>query len=95
MNSDKFLRPQQKQSVIEKRRYNRIVNDLKELCEEHNIQLYNYDEAEPDMICTLSMNDYELGDERSICSEGNESYFVTEDNLDKLNRIIESNLGDE
>lgn len=70
-----------------KRAFHRQLHKLERLCGDNNIILYNYEEADDNMICILSSSEYELGDTKPYCSEENENYFVTESDLNKLYKL--------
>lgn len=69
---------------LDLRRYHAQVRKLKKLCEDNDVSLFTYDEAEDTMVCILSDSDYELGDTKPYCSKDRENYFVTESDLNKL-----------
>ena len=77
----------QSQRELELRRYHAQVRKLRELCNDNNIRLYTYNEADNNMKCILSKSDYEIGDTKPYCSEENENYFVTESDLEKLDKL--------
>ena len=77
----------QSQRELELRRYHAQVRKLRELCNNNNIRLNTYDEANDSMKCVLSKSDYEIGDTKPYCYKGNENYFVTESDLDKLDEL--------
>lgn len=72
---------------LELRRYHSALRRLKKLCEDNDIELLPYNEASDTMVCVLSKSDYELGDTKPYCWKGNENYFVTENNLNKLYKL--------
>lgn len=77
----------QSQRELELRRYHAQVRKLRELCNDNNIRLNTYNEADDNMKCILSKSDYEIGDTKPYCYEGNENYFVTESDLEKLDKL--------
>lgn len=77
----------QSQKELELRRYHAQVRKLRELCNDNNIRLNTYNEADDNMKCILSKSDYEIGDTKPYCSEENENYFVTESDLEKLDKL--------
>ena len=77
----------QSQKELELRRYHAQVRKLRELCNDNNIRLNTYDEADDNMKCVLSKSDYEIGDTKPYCCEENENYFVTESDLEKLDKL--------
>ena len=70
-----------------KRAFHRSLHKLERLCGDNGIILCNYEEADDNMICVLSSSEYELGDTKPYCSEENENYFVTESDLEKLDKL--------
>lgn len=77
----------QKINEVVKRRFHADLRRLEKLCEDNNIILCNYDEANDEMICILSNNEYNLGMTRHDCSSSDESYFVTESGLNNLHKL--------
>ncbi len=76
---------------LDLRRYHAQVRKLKKLCEDNDVPLFTYDEAEDTMVCILSDSDYELGDTKPYCSKDHENYFITEGNLNKLHKKLQQN----
>lgn len=60
----------------ELREYGIAFKKLKRWAEKNNVTLKNFDEADAEDICVLSRDDYEIGDERYIMLQDNESYFL-------------------
>lgn len=77
----------QSQKELELRRYHAQVRKLRELCNNNSIRLNTYSEADDSMKCVLSKSDYEIGDTKPYCCAENENYFVTESDLEKLDKL--------
>ena len=77
----------QKIDKVVKRRFHADLHKLEKLCHDNKLILCNYKEADDNMICVLSTNEYELGDMRKYCSSDNENYFITESGLSKLHKL--------
>lgn len=77
----------QKINEVVRRRFHADLRRLEKLCGDNNIILCNYEEADDDMICILSDNEYNIGMIRHDCYSTNESYFVTESGLTNLHKL--------
>lgn len=72
---------------LETRRYHRSAKRVKKWCKDQNVELHTWSEASEDEQCVLSKVDYELGARKDYLSEDNESYFVSEDEYDRVSEI--------
>lgn len=66
-------------SEIIRRRFHADVRGLKKKCKSLDIALHDFYNADDTMICILSSDEYEIGENHGGCSSENESYFVSED----------------
>ena len=65
------------------RQHRSEVRKLKKWCNEAGVKVLTYSEASDEDICALSKEEYDLGDERKLIAEDNESYFLTPDAYEK------------
>lgn len=70
-----------------KRRFHSEVRNMKRICEQQGITLYNYENAPVDSICILSKDEYELGAVRRYIFVDNESYFVEESYYEQVDTL--------
>lgn len=65
------------------RKYHSEVRKFKEWCYNHDdIDWFTFDTANPDCICVLSRNEYDLHEYRRNIEEDSESYFLSEEDYD-------------
>ena len=72
------------QSVHEReiRIHHNQVRKLKQWCLENNVELKKFYEASPQDICVLSLSDYDLLDCKNNIEVDNDSYFISDENLE-------------
>jgi len=74
---------------LELRRFHKDAKKLKKICDDNNIELLNFEEANSFDICILSKNEYEIGATKEYVSETNEPYFVSEENFNKTQTLYD------
>lgn len=67
------------QSELDTRRFHKQIKQLKEYCEEQEIVLHNWNDAEDGEECVASKDEYEIGAYREYIKQDHESYFVKEE----------------
>ena len=78
---------QMSDSELEVRRHHASLRKLKEHCSDVNVVLKDYESANPDDICVLSLEDADLGSRKSYLTTDNDSWFVSEDDYDEISQI--------
>lgn len=72
---------------LEVRRHHSSLRRLKAYCSDENVVLKNYESANPDDMCVLSLEDVDLGSRKSYLTTGSDSWFVSEDDYDEISQI--------
>lgn len=75
-------------SELEIRRHHASLRRLKAHCSNANVELKDYESANPDDMCVLSLEDVDLGSRRSYLTNDNDSWFVSEDDYDEVSQIV-------
>ena len=66
-------------SEMIRRRFHADVRGLKKKCKSLDIVLYDFYSADNTMLCVLSSDEYEIGEEKCRCLPEHENYFVSEE----------------
>lgn len=71
---------------LEKRRHHSSLRKLKAHCSDMNVELKDFNSADPDDMCVLSLEDVDLGSRKSYLTVDNDSWFVSEDNYEEVSQ---------
>ena len=63
------------------------MRKLKSHCNDVNVELKDYESANPDDMCVLSLEDVDLGSRKSYLTTDNDSWFVSEDDYEEISQI--------
>lgn len=77
---------QMSDNELEKRRHHSSLRKLKAHCSDMNIELKDFNSADPDDMCVLSLEDVDLGSRKSYLTVDNDSWFVSEDNYEEVSQ---------
>ena len=72
---------------LEVRRHHASLRRLKSHCSNSNVVLKNYESADPDDMCVLSLSDVDLGSRKNYLATDSDSWFVSEDNYEEVSQI--------
>lgn len=72
---------------LEIRRHHASLRRLKAHCNDVNVELEDYESANPNDMCVLSLEDVDLGSRKSYLTNDNDSWFVSEDDYDEVSQI--------
>lgn len=72
---------------LEVRRHHASLRKLKAHCSDVNVVLKNYNSANDDDMCVLSLEDVDLGSRKDYLTTDNDSWFVSEDDYDEISQI--------
>lgn len=72
---------------LEVRRHHSSLRKLKSHCSDVNVELKDYESANPDDMCVLSLEDVDLGSRKSYLTTDNDSWFVSEDDYEEISQI--------
>jgi hypothetical protein len=64
--------------------YKKEVRKTAKWVEDNGCSLFTWEDANPDDVCIISKNDYELHEARKNCFSDNGSFFVTTEDYEKL-----------
>lgn len=78
---------QMSDSELEIRRHHASLRKLKAHCNDVNVKLKDYESANFDDMCVLSLEDVDLGSRKSYLTNDNDSWFVNEDDYDEVSQI--------
>lgn len=65
-----------------KKRYRTQIRHFLEWCENNDIEYTQFENADKDDICVLSMNDYDIGERRYILENNDNQYFLKEEDYE-------------
>ena len=65
------------------RRYKSDLRKLKQLTTTLNVELHDFDAAQPSDRCVLSKSDEELEEYKLRCSSSNDGYFISQNDYDE------------
>ena len=65
------------------RRYKSDLRKLKQLTTTLNVELHDFDAAQPSDRCVLSKSDEELEEYKLRCSSSNNGYFISQNDYDE------------
>ncbi len=82
------LNGQMSEQELLTRRFHSDVRKIKNACEKQDVTIYDFSTAPEDSICVISSDEYELCAVRRYIFVDNESYFVEEDDYDKVGDIL-------
>lgn len=71
---------------LETRRHHSSLRKLKAHCSDMNVELKDFNSANPDDMCVLSLDDVDLGSRRNYLTVDNDSWFVDEDNYEEVSQ---------
>lgn len=71
-------------------RYRYNLRKIKNICEQLNINLKEYNDAYKDDICIISYSDFELYSTKQNCCSQTEGYFINESDYEKFKEFEES-----
>ena len=71
---------------LETRRHHSSLRKLKAHCSDMNVELKDFNSANPDDMCVLSLDDVDLGSRRNYLTVDNDSWFVSEDNYEEVSQ---------
>lgn len=71
---------------LETRRHHSSLRKLKAHCSDINVELKDFNSADPDDMCVLSLEDVDLGSRKSYLTVDNDSWFVSEDNYEEVSQ---------
>ena len=77
---------QMSDNELEKRRHHASLRKLKAHCSDVNVELKDFNSADPDDMCVLSLEDVDLGSRKSYLTVDNDSWFVSEDNYEEVSQ---------
>lgn len=77
---------QMSDNELEKRRHHSSLRKLKAHCSDMNVELKDFNSADPDDMCVLSLEDVDLGSRKSYLTVDNDSWFVSEDNYEEVSQ---------
>ena len=77
---------QMSDNELEKRRHHSSLRKLKAHCSDVNVELKDFNSANPDDMCVLSLDDVDLGSRRNYLTVDNDSWFVSEDNYEEVSQ---------
>ena len=77
---------QMSDNELETRRHHSSLRKLKAHCSDMNVELKDFNSANPDDMCVLSLDDVDLGSRRNYLTVDNDSWFVDEDNYEKVSQ---------
>ena len=75
---------QMSDNELETRRHHSSLRKLKAHCSDVNVELKDFNSANPDDMCVLSLDDVDLGSRRNYLTVDNDSWFVSEDNYEEV-----------
>ena len=73
---------------LETRRHHSSLRKLKAHCSDMNVELKDFNSANPDDMCVLSLDDIDLGSRRNYLTVDNDSWFVDEDNYEEVSQTV-------
>ena len=65
------------------RRYKSDLRRLKQLIVTLDVELHDFDAAQPSDVCILSKSDEELEEHKLRCSSSNNGYFISQNDYDE------------
>lgn len=71
---------------LDQRRFNKQVKRVKKFCEDQDITLHTWDEADGDELCVISTDEYYVGSRRDYLKEDASCYFVAEEFYEDVSR---------
>lgn len=77
---------QMSDNELETRRHHSSLRKLKAHCSDMNVELKDFNSANPDDMCVLSLDDVDLGSRRNYLTVDNDSWFVDEDNYEEVSQ---------
>ena len=77
---------QMSDNELEIRRHHSSLRKLKAHCSDVNVELKDFNSANPDDMCVLSLDDVDLGSRRNYLTVDNDSWFVSEDNYEEVSQ---------
>lgn len=77
---------QMSDSELELRKFHRQVKRVKKYCDDQDIELHDWFNAQNDEQCVLSKDEYELGAYKEYLTNENEPYFVPEDRFQEVSQ---------
>ena len=77
---------QMSDNELETRRHHSSLRKLKAHCSDMNVELKDFNSADPDDMCVLSLEDVDLGSRRNYLTVDNDSWFVDEDNYEEVSQ---------
>lgn len=77
---------QMSDNELETRRHHSSLRKLKAHCSDVNVELKDFNSANPDDMCVLSLDDVDLGSRRNYLTIDNDSWFVSEDNYEEVSQ---------
>lgn len=77
---------QMSDNELETRRHHSSLRKLKAHCSDVNVELKDFNSANPDDMCVLSLDDVDLGSRRNYLTVDNDSWFVSEDNYEEMSQ---------
>ena len=77
---------QMSDNELETRRHHSSLRKLKANCSDVNVELKDFNSANPDDMCVLSLDDVDLGSRRNYLTVDNDSWFVSEDNYEEVSQ---------
>lgn len=77
---------QMSDNELETRRHHSSLRKLKAHCSDVNVELKDFNSANPDDMCVLSLDDVDLGSRRNYLTVDNDSWFVSEDNYEEVSQ---------
>lgn len=73
-------------SELELRRFHRQVKRVKEYCDDQDIEMHDWFNAQNGEQCVLSKDEYEIGAYKEYLTNKNEPYFVSEDHFQEVSQ---------
>lgn len=80
---------QMSETELDLRRFHKDVRKLKQVCQDNNITLLEYEDAINDDVCILSQSEYEIGVAKEYTSEGLECYFVHDSDFSRTQQLFD------